>query len=398
MILSLVATSNSFVVAAEGDVGDVVAGNNEFAFDLYAKLAATAEESDNVVFSPYSISTAFAMTYAGARGDTATEMADTLHFSLPQSRLHPAFAKLSQEVRGSDEKRAYELVIANRLWPQRGFPLEPDFTQIGKRFYGAEPQALDFSAQAEQSRQTINAWISDQTRKKIPELFPPGTIDRSTALVLTNAIYFLGDWLLPFKEQETKELPFYLNAQDSLKAPLMHQTRGFSYAETEQAQILQMFYKGRRLSMLVVLPKEKDGIGKVEASLDAETLNAWLEKMAYRRLDVYLPRFKTSWGLMLNDTLAKLGMRQAFTSSADFSGISRASDLFISAVMHKAYVHVNEKGTEAAAATGIVIGKTSVPRRPTLFRADHPFLYLIRDNQTGSILFAGRVSNPTSDT
>ncbi|MFN4257683.1 MAG: serpin family protein [Gemmataceae bacterium] len=373
------------------DVEAVVRGNNDFAWDLYAKLA--AEKPGNLFFSPNSISTALAMTYAGARGDTETQMAKALHFEVPQQQLHPAFASLLKDLH-ADAQRGYQLRIANRLWGQQGYQFLPQFLQITQKDYGAELAQLDFVKQPEPSRQTINRWVAEQTQDKIKDLIPSGAINDLTRLVLTNAIYFKGDWANQFKKEATKEAPFTVSANEKVNVPLMYQQERFAYGKMDGVQLLELPYAGKELSMLVLLPEKVDGLPALEKSLTAANLAKWQKGMQPQKVEVYLPRFTMTSEFMLKDALSALGMPLAFTpGKADFSGMNGERDLFISAAIHKAFVDVNEQGTEAAAATAIVVGVTSVQIVPT-FRADHPFVFLIRDNTTNSILFLGRVVNP----
>lgn len=367
----------------------LVNGNNQFACDLYGRLRT---ESGNLFFSPGSISTALAMTYAGAKGNTAAQMAAALHFKLPQDQLHPAFAALSERV--SAKKEGMEVRIANRLWGQAGYPFLPEYLQLTKHDYGAELGQVDFVSRTEAARQTINTWVEQQTDEKIKDLIPQGALDEMTRLVLTNAIYFKGDWASPFDKKATKKAPFYLSADRSVEVPMMFENGLFRFAAVDGDRILALPYAGDDLSMWVLLPKEIDGLAALEAKLTPETLQKWETALRRRSVDVYLPRFKAESSFSLSGVLQAMGMTTAFApGQADFSGMTERKDLSISEVVHKAFVDVNEKGTEAAAATGVVIGITSVQATPE-FRADHPFVFLIRDNHTGSILFMGRMENP----
>jgi serpin B len=379
-----------------GDVSTVVAGNNQFAFDLYARLA---KEKGNVFVSPASISTALAMTYAGARGQTADEMAKTLHLTLEPGRLNPAFGALLREWKAEGKKHGSELSIANALWGQKGFGFLPDFLNITRRDYGAGLVEVDFATDPELARRTINEWVEQQTRNKIKELFKPGTLDGSTRLALTNAIYFKGDWEAPFMKNVTRDQDFHLTAADKIKVPMMYRSASYRYGDNETCQALEMPYKGNDLSMLVLLPRKVDGLPELEKLLSASRLKDWLGKLRSEKVDVSLPRFTTTREYQLNDALAAIGMSSAFDKDrADFTGMNGSGPrLFLSVVVHKAYVDVNEQGTEAAAATGAAFPLAAArPAKRQTFRADHPFLFLIRDIRSGSILFLGRVSNPQS--
>ena len=374
------------------DVAAVVGGNNQFVFDLYGRLA--GEEDGNRFFSPYSVSTALAMTYAGARGNTAAEMADTLHFTLPQDRLHPAFGSIIGDLNDS-QREGYQLNVANRLWGQQGYGFLPEYLDVTRQHYGAELAQLDFIWETEPSRLTINRWVEEQTQQKIKDLIPPGGVNSLTRLVLTNAIYFKGDWKYQFEPELTQEAPFQVAPGEQLSVQMMYQKNRFKYAALPNFQMLEMPYTGEDLSMLALLPNEPDGLADLESWLTAESLDQSIDQLLSKEVFVFLPKFEMTSKFGLAEVLASMGMPEAFNpGAADFSGMNGGRDLFISSVIHKAFVEVNEEGTEAAAATGVVVGTTSVTPPPELFRADHPFLFLIRDNRTESILFLGRVTHP----
>jgi serpin B len=369
----------------------MIRGNDEFALDLYANLRG---RPGNLFLSPYSLSTALAMTYAGARGETAEEMARTLHFSLPPDRLHAAFSNLIRQIHGDGEPRPYLLAVANALWGQEGEEYLPEFLRLLEDHYGAGLRRVNFR-DPERARRAINAWAEEQTRGKIPDLLPPTLPRPDTALALTNAIYFKGDWSSPFARKATLEEDFRVAADQSLRVPMMHQAGRFPYLDGGTFQALELPYAGDALSMVVLLPKEVDGLAALEESLSAARLAGWLRTLADRRVEVALPRFKVEAGLELQDVLAAMGMPLAFTGDADFSGIDGTHELFISAVIHKAFVDVNEEGTEAAAATAVLMSRSAARPEPSAtFRADHPFLFLIRHKGTGSILFLGRLASP----
>jgi serpin B len=373
------------------DTAAVVKGNNLFALELYRDLA---KEDGNLFFSPYSISTALAMTYAGARNDTAQQMAKALHFSLPQERLHPAFADLLQQTTGAAKPRKYHLQIANRLWGQKGYGFLPDFLKLTEASYGAGLKEVDFIGATEQARKAINAWVEEQTKDKIKELFKPGILNGDTRLVLTNAIYFKAAWMYPFSPKATIKGDFHVTADKKVTVPLMRGNHRTHYANIGTAELLELPYEFFDLSMVVMLPKKGDSLAELEKQLTEANVAAWLRKLSDRQVDITLPKFKVTSEFMLKDALSRLGMPIAFDPlKADFSGMASGPRLFLQAVVHKAFVDVNEVGTEAAAATGVAVGATSLPQ-PATFRADRPFVYLLRDNRTGSILFMGRVVNP----
>jgi len=375
------------------DVNEIAKGNSDFALQLYSKLAAE-KENENFFFSPYSISTALSMTYAGAKGNTEKQMADVLHFTLPQEQLHLAFGSLEKQLTERAKKGGYELNIANALWGQKGEPFLKDFLELIKKYYGGGLTQLDFSSPqaAEEARNIINAWVEKETKDKIKELIAKRQVD-GAILVLTNAIYFKGRWAIEFDKKETKDSPFHITTSKDVTVPMMYLKEDFKYTEADNLQILELPYKGEDLSMIVLLPKEIDGIGKLEKLLTIENLERWLTNLKKQEVGVYLPRFKIVWGTFnLAKILEEMGMPDAFSPAADFSGITKAP-LFITLVLHKAFVEVNEEGTEAAAATAVVMMKSAI-LQPTVFQADHPFIFLIKDNKTSSILFMGKVMNP----
>jgi len=377
------------------DVAPLVQGNNEFALDLFVQLR--AQTTGNLFVSPYSLSTALAMTFAGARGETEREMARVLHFSLDQTSLHSAYSSLSGALslgRGGESER---LSVANRLWGQAGYGFLAPYIYTTRQQYGAELAEVNFEKETESARQTINTWVEKETAGKIRELIPEGMLGPLTRLVLTNAIYFKGRWKEPFREKRTVEAAFHVSAEKSTDIPLMRRQDDFRYTETEQVQVLEMPYAEGDLAMDVLLPRRADGLEDLERSLSAETLNGWLETLRYREVNVFLPRFQMTSQFDLTKVLQSMGMAKAFSpGGADFTGMSTSEELCLSAVVHKAFVDVNEEGTEAAAATGIAIRATALPvAEPVpVFRADHPFLFLIRDRKTNSILFLGRVTDP----
>ncbi len=374
------------------NVETVVCGDTALALDLYQKLRAT---EGNLFFSPYSISTALAMTYAGARGDTETQMAQTLHFTLSQSTLHPTFAALEARLRSVQEKGDILLQIANALWPHVDYPFLETFLALTEEFYGVSITPLDYG-DPETARQKINTWVEEKTQDKIKELIPPGVLDALTRLVLVNAIYFKGNWASQFAKEQTRTAPFLVTSSQKVEAPLMTQEHPFRYGETDRLQILELPYVGNDLSMIVLLPKEVDGLAKLETALTTPNLAQWTSRLWETEVRVFLPRFKIAQGFRLNDTLTVMGMIDAFDElKADFSGMDgKENRLYIGAVLHKAFVDVNEEGTEAAAATAVIMLRAPTSP-PPIFRADHPFIFLIRENSTGSILFLGRVLDPT---
>jgi len=377
------------------DVKPIVTGNTVFALDLYGKLRT---QEGNLFLSPYSISTALAMTYGGARGNTEKQMAATLRFTVPQEQLHLGFAALQSRLNAVQRKGKIKLAVANSLWPQTGYEFLPGFVALCRDRYEAQPTAVDFAGATEAARKQINDWAAAKTEQKIKDLIPPGVLDTLTRLVLANAIYFKGDWQTKFDPQATKEEPFHVTPDKPVTVPLMNLTTEAGYAEFEDVQVLRLPYVGRDLSMLVALPKAKDGLATVEARLSRLQVEAWVGRTdEERKVRVTLPKFKLTGEFRVDSALKSLGMTDAFSlEKADFSGMDgRQHWLYVAAVLHKAFVEVNEEGTEAAAATAVVVKVKSAPAPIPVFRADHPFLFLIRENQTGSILFLGRLMDPT---
>jgi serpin B len=379
---------------------DIVKGNNTFAFDLYARLRA---REGNLFFSPYSISSALAMACAGARGETETQMISVLH--LPKDREHATaeFAALNKSLNGTGEERPYQLNVANALWGalrgETGAGFLPDFIKAVQTGYDGEIKELDFGQAPDQSRLTINQWVEQKTAEKIKGLLPAGSILPSTLLVLTNAIYFKGTWVRSFDEKLTQPSDFMVTKDRKVTAPLMTQEANFGYMEQPGIQVLELPYNGEELSMIVILPRqlpgEVDGLPAFESSLTEEKLTGMISSLSSHKVIVYLPKFTIAPSFELAQTLSEMGTPLAFNSHADFSGMNGKRDLFFSAVFHKAFVNVDEKGTEAAAATAAVAVRSAMVHRPPIvFRADHPFLFLIRDKRSGSILFMGRMTNP----
>ena len=365
---------------------------NKFGLGLYDQLR---HRSGNLLFSPFSIETAFAMTYAGARGKTATQIANVFGFELDQNRFHPEYADLISLVRTIGETGDIQLETANALWPQDGYDFLGTFLDLMKQEYGSKITPLDFQ-NTDEARKRINTWTADTTNNLIKELIPKGILNNLTRLVLTNAIHFKGDWMTPFDPKDTFEAPFWVNTDESVPVQMMKMKGKFGYLETEFAQILEMDYAGGRLSTVIILPKTLDGLSTIEASLSSKRLRRWLDFRWKQEVVVTLPRFKFRGVYRLDEILEGMGMTDAFNpNQADFSGMDgRVNWLYISAVLHNAVIEVNEEGSEAAAATAVVIAARSLPPKPFTFQADHPFIFLIRDKVSGCILFLGRFAKP----
>ena len=383
---------------AAADQAAVVDGNNSFAVDLYGQLR---NQNGNLFFSPESISTALAMAYAGARGDTASEMAKTLHFTLSADRLHPAMGALLSNLNAPHD--GYQLRVADALWAQQGNAFLDDFLQLMKNDYGAGFNQVDFKDATEAARLTINKWVEEKTDDKIMNMLQPGVLTPQTRLVLTNAIYFKGTWQTRFDKAQTEDEDFHLSQANTIEAPLMHREGQFKYLNGGTFQGLELPYKSDELSMIVFLPNEVSGLSALERSLTASNTRLWLRELAaVPKVILTMPKFKMTQQFGLNGALGALGMPQVFEKNlANFSGMDGKRDFVMSAVIHKAYIDVNEEGTEAAAATAVVMRRRlavrSMQLQPPVFRADHPFLFLIRDNSSGCILFMGRVTDPTNE-
>ena len=376
------------------EIQSIVGGNTQFAFDLYQQLK---DEDGNLFFSPYSISTALAMTYAGAREKTAEQMAQTLHFPILQREFAPTFGCVIERLNQQGQKGDYLLSVANALWAQKDYPFLDSFVTLNKTCYKAGLENVDFVKETEKSRQTINQWVEDRTQQKIKDLIPQGTLNEATRLVLTNAIYFKGDWASAFDPAKTQPAPFHITSDKQVTAAMMSRRGPFEYGQTQQVKILKMPYKGDDLAMVLLLPRDEHTLAEIESQLTAETFTEWAGLIGRVPMRVFLPKFKMTSQFRLNPTLAAMGMPDAFNAGkADFSGMTGSRDLFLSAVLHKAFVEVNETGTEAAAATSVGMELAAMPARPVEFRADRPFLFVIQDNTTGSILFIGRVTDPTA--
>jgi serpin B len=390
-LVSLCTLTASSSLAAE--TKPIVDANTAFACDLYAQLKS---RPGNLFLSPYSISTALGMTYAGARGETARQMAEVLHFSQDQAAVPGAFGELQRQLAEAEKQKGIQLNIANALWAQQGHTFLPAFLDITRKDYQANVNQTDFKTSAEAARVNINHWVAQKTQDRIQDLLPPGSLDTLTRLVLANAIYFKGVWATPFPKASTSTQPFHLSATTQADVALMRHLDEVNYLETADFQAVDLPYSGDRLSMVVLLPRQIDGCSQLESRLTPSYLSQFLSQIKKQKVDIILPRFKTECSLELKPTLARMGMTDAVDTRADFSGMDGTRLLFISDVFHKAWVEVNEEGSEAAAATAVVMSVKSmaVPEPRPVFRADHPFVYLIRDTRSASILFLGRLADP----
>lgn len=379
----------------EADARELVAGNTTFALDLYRTLD---DGRSNLIYSPYSVSSALAMTHAGARGETEAQMARALRFTLPQERLHPAFNALDLALASRGEGAegqdggGFRLHVANALWGQVGSSFAPSFLDVLAESYGAGLHVVDFAQAPGQARGIINGWVAERTEDRIEDIVPEGAIQPATRLVVTNAVYFNAAWQFPFDEDETARAPFTRLDGTSISVPMMTNHAQVRYGEGGGFQALELPYDGGELSMVLVLPSEE--IGALGAGIDLAWLEGVFASLGTRSVTMTLPKFKFESALDLVEPLGALGMPIAFSGLADFSGIDGQGGLFLSDVLHKAFISVNEAGTEAAAATAVIIAETSAPE-PASIRFDRPFLFFIRDIATGAILFVGRVVDPS---
>lgn len=381
------------------DLTALTNGLTAFSADLYRQLSS---QEGNLFFSPYSISLALAMTQAGAAGETRAQIDAALHYTLEGERLHAAFNALDQElarratevVESESEANPFQLKVANSLWGQRDYPFRSEYLDLLATNYGAGLQVVDFKQNTEQARQAINDWIAQATEQKIKDIIPEGGLNAMSRLVLANAIYFNASWLTPFETEFTKDEAFNLLDGSQKTVPMMHKTDRYGYVDGDTFQLVELPYISQNLVMDVLVPDEGQ-LAVFEQSLDAERLKSIFEQIGSSEVELGLPRFKFEASTGLSSTLKAMGMQAAFDpNSADFSNLADTDELFLQDVLHKAYISVDEAGTEAAAATVVMVGATGAQLEPVKLTVDRPFLFLIRDTGTGAILFFGRVTNP----
>ena len=399
--LCLAATSQPAPMATPpggtGDLRAMAKGGDDFTLALYQKLS--QDSDDNIFVSPASVRVALAMAYAGAKGQTQQQMAQVLNLD-DGPDVHAAMGQLLQKYQPRPPSR-YELTVANALWVKQGVPVRPGFVEIVRQRYGGAVESADFT-QASQAAGQINAWAAQATRDKIQNLISPTMLSDQTRLVLTNAVYFKGTWMSRFDPAQTRAEPFRLIANQTVPTSMMQQTGTYAYAQDGVLQVLSMPYQGKDLSMVILLPALRgqptgNELKELERRLSPDQIDAWVRSLSSEHVQVVVPKFTLSTQYQLVPMLSAMGMPRAFDAQqADFSGMADDPQrLFISHVVHKAYVDVNEEGTEASAATGVIVGvKSAVPTQPRVFRADHPFIFIIRHEPTGTVLFMGRVMNP----
>jgi serpin B len=375
-------------------ISDISEANNEFALSLYKKLG---DEEKNIVFSPYSITSALAVTYAGAKGSTAKEMAGVLWFPEDQASFHPGYKAFTDSIQLTGDEKGTELRIANALWVQDDYKLRQDFLDLAEFCYKAKAENVNFKTaeEIEQTRQRINKWVEEVTNNKIQNLLQQGVLKEITKLVITNAIWFNGNWVKSFNKNNTSSSIFNVNSSKSVSTDFMHQKSDAGYYEDDEIQALEILYKGEKKSMIIVLPKETDGWKLIGRVLTPDRLKIISRGMEVKEVEMAIPKFTYESQFNLKETLILLGMKEPFSNFADFSGMTEANDLKIDEVIHKAFIEVNESGTEAAAATAVImVLKSALAEQPIRFIANHPFIYFITDKTTGAIIFMGRFVNP----
>lgn len=399
-------------ISKGGGMNKIVEGNNVFATDLYRLLATKTEK--NLFFGPNSIHTALGMTYLGAGSETAKEIGDVLFLGLAREQVGPAFSEVihalhtpqmvqewenvGKECR-QKEVPACELSVANALWAAKNYPFRKSYVAEVRKHFEAVIKTLDFRSHPEPSREIINSWVEDKTNQKIKDLLSPGHINNDTQLVLTNAVYFMSNWALTFSKRATRDLPFTLIDGTKMNCPQMFQQAHLSYLDTKDFHGISLPYKGHGMEMILFLPKKLAGLQALENKLSTSNLNMWINQFKHQEVQVTLPRFRFSYGDSMVNSLKRMGVKKAFSAEkADFSGMTKKKELFFSEVIHKAFVAVDEEGTEAAAATAVIMTLGASPlmakREPKIFKADHPFLFIIRHKKTGAILFMGRLMDP----
>jgi serpin B len=382
------------LLLSAGNLTGISENNNTFAFKLYRELHGHTNE--NMFYSPFSISTALAMTFAGARNETALQISKTMYFSQGE-KFHAGYKQLLKQLDAGTEGKI-KLNIANGLWAQQDFPFLASYFELVKTNYNSELKNVDFIdvAKRETTRKEINSWVEQKTNDKIKNILGKRDLDSMTKLVLVNAIYFYGDWAEPFTKEATRSKDFNLSEEEKIKVPFMNQRNNYNYYEDAKIQAIEIPYKGNKASMVIFLPVKNNGISEFEKSINYQYYQDIITAFQSTEAQLSLPKFQTTSNLNLGTTLSQMGMPLAFSQGADFSGMTGKRDLWISEVIHQAFIHVDELGTEAAAATAVLMVKSIMkdPIKPKIFNADHPFVFLIKENATGSILFMGKIMKP----
>ena len=382
--------STQVSIATQQGVDSVALASNAFAFGLYKRLN---KDGGNLFFSPYSISSALAMTYAGAQGSTREEMSEVFGYD-KDNLTHARGYKALQNHFSSISQKELELNVANSLWCQQDYAFEQEFLDINRKYFSAAVRQVNFKRKYQQVRKQINQWVEQKTNQKIQDLIDEGVLDRMTRLVLVNAIYFNGNWEHPFDKENTRQDNFYPTPTHAEKVPFMNHSLRLPYFEEKLFKAVALPYTEGKLSMLILLPQKHEYMPKIEDELSGIFYQGLIDSMKNQQVNLSIPRFKLKAKYQLNDPLRKMGMESAFNDKADFSGMTGDKDLYISDVVHQSYVEVHEKGTEAAAATGVVMRKTSIITEKKHFKADHPFLFIIKDQESQAILFMGKMQHP----
>lgn len=387
-------TGQAVIQTSEYTIKSLAESNNLFSVELFKQIHSA---SGNLIFSPYSISTVLAMIYSGSGGKTAEEMSEVFYFP-PSKLLDPVESGMRKSMQEIDSMQGTEFRLTNAIWAQENFNFLPEYLARVEKYYDAPLTLMDFveSSNREKSRQEINYWVEERTNNRIQDLIQPGILDASTRMVLTNAIYFNGNWMFPFDAVATSSSLFHTSKQESIKTDFMHQNRSYPYYEDKEIQALSLPYKNNRMALVVILPRSTEGWRMISQVLSYERINLVISGMETREVQLALPKFKSELQINLRQGLTSLGMGTAFNRDADLSGMTGEKNLYIDEVIHKAFIEVNETGTEAAAATAAIIGlKSSLRDEPVRFNADHPFLYFLLDRQTGCIIFTGRLVKPS---
>lgn len=385
-------SQESSAVADDRDIESLSSSNSRFAFSLYSQIAKGSGE--NIFISPFSVSSALAIAYEGANSSTEEEMRKTLAFDKSKESTAIAFHKTNLLIQ-KDSTKDIALKIANAAWMQKGHKFLDSYTGIIAKYFSGGLKELDFQADPEAARKEINLWVENKTEEKIKDLIPERVITNLTRFVITNAVYFKGTWKKPFKKERTREMPFFCLGKTEKKIPFMNKSERVPYCEDDTLQMISLPYLGNTVSMNIILPKDRDGIMALEQKMNGEEFLRLKKSAAPRSVKIFVPRFKIEKSYSLKEYLETLGMRNAFTDQADFSGIDGTKNFLISAVIHKSFLDVNEEGTEASAATAVMMEVTAMPPQdePT-FKADHPFLLLIVHEASKTILFMGRYAEP----
>ncbi|MDA3893428.1 MAG: serpin family protein [Salinivirgaceae bacterium] len=381
-------------LARAQDATKIVEGNTAFALALYQELS-KSNVDENLFFSPYSISEALAITYGGAQKNTADQIQTAMHFPVTQSELHKEFSALKAAL----NKKLDSIVLktANSLWAQKGYTFKPNFLKIANDYYNAPTNYLNFKKNGSRNKalSKINEWVASKTDNQIPEILSKSDVTKETRLVLINAIWFYGEWLSSFDRMKTAKGTFYLSSGEQV-TEFMRKEGKYFYYDDDIIQAIQIPYKGGKQSMTIFLPAKGRGISKLEKNFDRDYLSNIFKDMQMSTVAIRIPKFKSEYSVDLKETLEQMGIVEAFSDKADFSGMTTKNDLKISKIIHKAKIEVSEKGTKAAAATAVVMVRKTASIDQLVFNADHPFLYMIRDNDTGTILFLGKMASVMS--